>query len=107
VGNADDSMARWQDGAPEVFREPVTQPLSGATRVSSDGTVVIGSQQFVPLIWTREQGVRRLADLLGELGADLDGWRLGPAVALSDDGKSVLGLGQLHEQQRGWIALLP
>ena len=67
--------------------------------VSGDGSVVVGeawgTDSLFAFIWTAEEGMRRLDEVLVEkYQADLRGWRLESAVAISDDGRIIAGLGR-------------
>ncbi len=71
---------------------------SHARDISGDGSVVVGEASsddaVVAFIWTAEEGMRRLQDVLEEeYEADLQGWTLTSAEAVSDDGRTITGRG--------------
>ena len=78
---------------------------SGASAVSDDGSIVIGSRGFDGFIWTPESGMQDLLHVLQvEYGiADqLTGWsRLNPH-AITPDGRFIVGNGMFNGQQEGW-----
>jgi probable HAF family extracellular repeat protein len=68
---------------------------SRAEAISADGTVVVGYSGAEAVIWTEAQGMRRLFDVLVELGIDgLDGWLLQTANGISADGTKIVGQGR-------------
>ncbi len=72
-----------------------------ATAASADGNVIVGfcydqfsGQQTTSFVWTPERGVRGLAEVLAERGADLSQWQfLSQAKGVSADGRWVCGYG--------------
>ena len=90
------------------------QDGSWASDVSADGSVVVGTSfagdlaQSRAFIWDEANGMRSLADVLGDLGIDLGGWRLEQATGISADGRTIVGTGLDPLGQRaGWIATIP
>ncbi|MEQ8846652.1 dockerin type I domain-containing protein [Botrimarina sp.] len=98
---------------------------SRAIDVDGDGRLVIGSSTIsflplgnalnaqetlreVPFIWDRERGMRPLARVLaGDYGLDFEGWDLGEATAISDDGTTIIGNGTNPDGvQEAWRAVL-
>jgi probable HAF family extracellular repeat protein len=90
---------------------------SAANATSADGAVVVGvatvfnPQTFAStphaFLWTAEAGMRRLADILLERGADLAGWRLEAATGISGDGLTIAGRGvNPAGQSEAWVARL-
>ena len=81
--------------------------------MSGDGSIVVGYSHVtlgkqVAFIWDEPHGMRKLQDLLVELGVDLDGWELESAWEISDDGLAIVGAGINPSGQReGWIAVIP
>ena len=100
------------DGIPQ----DVDAQLSTARDVSADGSVVVGygealfSGQSRAFVWTPATGIRDLREvlvLLG-LGPDLSGWQLTEAVAVSADGRTILGNGVGPSgKPEAWIAVVP
>ena len=83
--------------------------------VSADGSIVVGmateapssegGRGSEPFIWDADHGMRNLTDVLRDeygLGESLAGWNLGEAEDISDDGRTIVGLGN----QGPWIAYL-
>ena len=88
---------------------------SWAHDVSADGSVVVGwsvsgkdkdgliAEAF---IWDAHHGMRNLKDVLvNDFGLDLAGWTLEKAIAISDDGFTIVGEGiNPGDGIEGWIA---
>jgi uncharacterized membrane protein len=92
---------------------PGTPPLGAlALGVNQNGSVVVGSSQTTDpgrteaTIWTDAQP-QLLIQVLANSGADVSGWLLIHARAVSDDGKVVVGDGLLDGVERAFIARLP
>ena len=90
---------RWrrETGMVGLGRLPGTR-LSSAFGVSRDGSTVVGfcwdsgnANAEKAFIWTEAEGMRDLKTVLESQGADLTGWRLRIAYAVSDDGKTIVG----------------
>jgi uncharacterized membrane protein len=101
-GTADEYEAvRFVGGNVELLGDLPGGPLfSVAHAVSADGSVVVGRSAVggtAPrgddraFVWDAEHGMRDLAGVLTDLGADLNGWRLTAARAVSDDGRTIAG----------------
>ena len=62
----------------------------------------------VPFIWDESRGMRPLARVLaGDFGLDFDGWVLGEATAISDDGTTIVGTGTNPDGiQEAWRAVM-
>jgi probable HAF family extracellular repeat protein len=102
VGNALDSSA-----ATEAFRWNATDGMVGlgflagrdesrAKDVSADGKIVVGSsnsngQSADAFVWSGATGMRSLEDVLAADGANIAGWTLIQANAISDDGTVIVG----------------
>lgn len=88
--------------------------FSEARGVSNDGSVVVGLSSSdapsgtSPFVWTEAEGMRRLGDVLTELGADLSGYTLRTVVGISDDGTRVCGrtAASTFPQTRAYLATL-
>jgi hypothetical protein len=92
--------------------------ISVARAVSGDGSVVVGSADTgaVPasdsntaFIWDSIHGMRALQDVLqSEYGLDLSGWWLLDAKDISDDGRTIVGVGiNPNGDAEAWVAILP
>ena len=86
--------------------------FSRANGVSADGSVVVG-QSVGPagmeaFIWTAADGMRSLKSVLqDDLGLDLTGWTLEVAMAVSADGRTIVGYGPNPSgDYEGWVAHL-
>lgn len=65
--------------------------------MSADGSIIVGVIRGIrggDFIWDVKHGRRSLTGILEAEGIDLTGWRLGGPMALSSDGKVVVGVGQ-------------
>lgn len=66
------------------------------------GTTADGHEAF---LWTPNEGMRRLADVLTAQGASLHGWTLTSATAISRDGRTIVGYGWNPQGRReAWAA---
>ncbi len=84
---------------------------------NGDGSVLVGTacstgtapNQQQAIIWDAAHGIRFLRDVLvNDYGIDLTGWQLGDANGISDDGLTIVGLGQGPlGQSEGWVVQLP
>ncbi len=89
---------------------------SFATDASADGSIVVGSSRIGFLaqhafIWDSDHGMRDLQEVLINdfgLGANLAGWTLYEAAAISDNGRVIVGTGlnPLGERE-AWVAIVP
>ncbi len=90
---------------------------SEAYDVSGDGALVVGSSitgawpwgeaKWEAFIWDAQHGMRKLQDVLANeygLSADLQGWVLTSANAITPDGKIIVGGGVApDESRRAWL----
>ena len=71
--------------------------FSQALDASEDGSTIVGFSTGTfgdeAFIWDAENGMRSLRVHLISLGVDLTGWWLLEALAISDDGRTVVGFG--------------
>ena len=81
--------------------------------VSGDGSTIVGrafsetgEEAFV---WDQQAGMQNLQQVLtDDLGLDLDGWTLGRADGISDDGLTIVGVGTNPSGfTEAWIAIIP
>lgn len=90
---------------------------ASAQAVSGDGSIVVGQSQTgttvgatEAFIWTQGTGMQNLKTVLAARGmtVPLTGWTLLSATCISQDGKTIGGLG-LNPQGKpeGWVAILP
>ncbi len=86
--------------------------MSEACDVSADGSTVVGFADSASgneaFIWHTDKGMRSLHDVLSDdLGLDLTGWTLDNAMAISDDGLTVVGRGiNPRGFPEAWIVVL-
>lgn len=85
---------------------------SFALDLSDDGLTVIGFGTSAlgqeAMVWTREQGMRRLVDALTGIDGPPSGWFLTAATAISGDGRVIVGNGiNPAGQTEAWIWTLP
>jgi uncharacterized membrane protein len=95
----------------EALPAPAGSLEEEATGVSRGGEVILGYYSIGydrACFWT-DEGVRDLQDyLVTEAGLDLTGWTLYRAVAVSADGRTLVGVGRDPEGgYEGWVAHLP
>lgn len=88
--------------------------LSRAHDVSADGSVVVGSGHddsgFRAMIWDEANGMRRLDQVLVDLGLGpaVAGWDLDHAYSISADGMVIVGSGRNPSGQfEAWYAVIP
>jgi uncharacterized membrane protein len=84
---------------------------SSAADVSADGSIVVGGSDAAsglePFVWDATNGMRNLSQLLACRGADLAGWALFGAAAISDDAFTVAGSATNPAGDReGWTATI-
>jgi probable HAF family extracellular repeat protein len=78
---------------------------SEAHAVSADGSVIVGSSEEA-FVWDAGHGMGSLRDVLDRAGADVSGWRLGSAYAISADGLAIAGSGlNPSGQTEAWVAV--
>ena len=98
---------RWENGSMVALGEVYPHVGARASAVNADGSVIVGISHW-PFIWTTDEGIRRLDEVLVEdHGLDLTGWELLSAVAISDNGRTIVGLGRNPDGvTEAWIARL-
>ncbi len=111
-GSGIDTALRWTAaGGSELLGHLPGDLMSWGEGVSGDGRIVVG--QSTPswdmpegraTYWTREVGLVDLNTYLPLLGADLTGWVLEDAPAISADGLTIAGMGLHVGQYEAWIA---
>ena len=103
VGSSGGFPVRWVGSA-----APVSLGVPGvAYGTNSNGSVIVGrtGTAFVWRLLTNQ--VQLLSDLLLTAGANLTGWTLTQANAVSQDGKTIVGNGTYNGATVGWIIRLP
>jgi len=104
----------WSDanGKRELGYLPGTYRDSLPFGVSADGKTVVGQGRpegpATAFIWTAEGGIRDVKSELENSGLNLSGWHLATAMAISDDGRTIIGSGYNPDGvQEAWIATIP
>lgn len=117
VGGDASVPTRWT-GTNFATRQPLatlpttgTVPYGRLNATNLDGTVSVGysyTADNMPeaAIWNATT-VRKISDIVIANGGNLAGWNLFWAIAVSDDGKVIVGEGNLNGLQRSWIVHLP
>ncbi len=90
--------------------------IGSAQGVSADGSVIVGfstsaniSAIFEAFIWDETNGLRNLREVLtNDFDLDLTGWTLRQAMAISADGRTIVGSGKdPNGTDQAWIAVIP
>ena len=88
-----------------------TLPYGGnscALATSGDGRIVVGfantSLSAEAFVWDTTHGIRNLREVLIQQQADLTDWQLDTALAISADGRTIVGSGYHHGTTEAWIA---
>lgn len=88
---------RWTEATgtlPLDRTTPEPRQLGLVQGLSADGSLVLGTAfDFGPFLWDEVRQVRRLEEVLQTEGVALDGWLLEGTMALSPDGRVVVGHG--------------
>ncbi len=81
---------------------------TAALAASGDGRIVVGfANTRLPaeaIVWDITHGIRNLQRLLIEQHADLTGWQLDTALAISSDGHTIVGSGYHNGTTEAWVA---
>jgi uncharacterized membrane protein len=88
---------RWVNGTVYELGQLQSNPLlNGALAANTDGSVILGmGGGSDPWIWDAVNGVRSLTSILEAANGDVSQWSLLEPVAMSADGKTVVGTGGL------------
>ncbi len=120
--NGDNEAFRWTEtgGMVGLGDLPGGDFASFASDTTANGSIVVGrsdvlggqfSSSFDPFIWDDTHGMRNLVDVLTndfDLSAELVGWDLIEATAISDDGRVIVGNGTNPDGNfEAWIARIP
>ena len=106
-GNSSGSAVRWVGSA---SASPLGSTQAQAMAVNRDGTVIVGftgSTTTDAFVWDTTNGMRSLATVLTNAGADVSAWTLNQATGVSSDGKVIVGNGSHNGTYEAWIARLP
>ncbi|USN99183.1 MAG: PEP-CTERM sorting domain-containing protein [Phycisphaeraceae bacterium] len=79
---------------------------SQATAVSGNGSVVVGQSPGdggPAMVWDEINGMRGLRALLVDAGLDMTGWAIVDPIAISWDGRTIVGRGAFQGQTRYWL----
>lgn len=102
---------RWTQADGMVGLGSLSASGSLAYDVSADGSIVVGLSGGDAFVWDAVHGMRSLEQVLTVSGVDLDGWELHSALAVSADGRTIVGSG-IHFGPTGgnpqaFIAFIP
>lgn len=113
VGGSHDAAFRWSVDTGLVRLPGVGEEdaFAEANDVSADGSIVVGiagpNYTYTAFVWRDGIGTRSLAAMLGdEFGLTPRGWTLGGLYAISSDGRSMVGFGEVDGQVRSFIVRL-
>jgi probable HAF family extracellular repeat protein len=110
TGTTDRRPFRWTsrgfEGLP--FLGARCSPFSAG----NDGSVLVGyadtfQDGLFATVWTPQLGIVNLSTYLSSLGVDLSGWRLTFAIAVSADGRTIVGWGTHNRTNEAWVATIP
>jgi uncharacterized membrane protein len=113
----------------EVDYDMARKPLNGAIQVigtlpgtfgtetldsNFDGTILVGAGWYsggsipaIPAIWTLEGGLERLEPYLAARGVVVPPeFQMTAALAISDDGRTIVGNGLVGDERHGFVAML-
>lgn len=120
--NGDNEAFRWTEagGMVGLGDLPGGDFASFASDTTANGSIVVGrsdvlggqfSSSFDPFMWDEAHGMRNLVNVLINdygLGSALIGWDLIEAIAISDDGRVIIGNGINPDGNfEAWIARIP
>ena len=81
---------------------------SHAFGITADGSVIVGRGASASgeeaFRWTQGGGMVAVKDWLEDSGVDTTGWRLKTASAVSDDGETIVGIGERSGNEEAFIA---
>ncbi|MBX3359707.1 MAG: hypothetical protein KF745_14905 [Phycisphaeraceae bacterium] len=112
---------RWTESDGLVLlgaRPDLGLPHSRPVAASADGSIIVGTLiasnlgNSTPFIWDEAHGIRVLAEVLAQGGADMSDWVLKQVSGVSADGKTVAGWGYREVDPEfglasdAWIATL-
>ncbi|RIL05000.1 MAG: hypothetical protein DCC71_12000 [Proteobacteria bacterium] len=99
----------WLDGEIEVLPGLGTDVLGTAHDASADGSIIVGTSRAAgtrATLWFDGEP-HGLYTMLFSRGLPISGWALDSAIAVSDDGHTIVGIGRNPSGvQRHWIAHL-
>lgn len=107
---------RWTagEGIVPLGGPSATISRGSAQAITPDGKTIVGGAEFNdpfdsgPFVWNEQHGMRSLARMLRDSGISLDGWDLGTAIGVSDDGRTITGFGKNPKgENEAWVAVLP
>jgi uncharacterized membrane protein len=125
-GISPDGSVLFGEGGHDMARKP----LNGAIQVlgtlpgtygtvpldsNADGTILVGAGWYsggslpdVPAIWTQEGGLERLEPYLAAHGIVVPPeFQITAALAISDNGRTIVGNGLVAGIRHGFVAMLP
>lgn len=87
--------------------------INMANDVSDNGALIVGTIEsggttaHRAFVWTEQEGVRTVDDLLAEYGTTVPGWILSSATGVSADGSTIVGDGSGPNREEAWIITIP
>lgn len=91
-----DGAFRWSQAEGSTLLTPGVQSMG--LLMSGDGSLIVGRTYENPaysvFVWTEADGARYVRLTLEAAGVSFDGWQLGDPLALSADGRVLVGLGR-------------
>jgi len=116
IENNNGQAFRWEAGKVTLLGNlPGCSSIVAAT-ISGDGCTIAGTcharvhpdTHEIAFVWDADRGMRSLATILAQAGANPGGWSLEAPQALSHDGRSLVGNGKNPQGlQEAWFARLP
>lgn len=107
---------RWENGQATLLGTLPGCQHSQALTISGDGQTIAGlcfyreqqNTHAMAFVWDAEHGMRSVADVLSQAGANPGGWLLQRGKSLSHDGLSLVGQGKNPQgRSDAWFARLP
>lgn len=113
TGYSGPTAVRWDAaGIPEDLGLLPGGFFSVGYAISGNGQLVGGaaddaSGAFQATIWTEQLGMVDLLTFLPTIGVDTTDWNLDVTAGISEDGRTLVGIGSYQGESRGWVLRLP
>ena len=104
---------RWTAAGGLVGLGYRSDQINQANDVTDNGALIIGTVEsggttdHRAFVWTAQEGVRTVNDLLAEYGTTVPGWILSNATGVSADGATIVGDGSGPNGEEAWIVTIP
>ena len=100
VGGSDGHAFRWTEATGMI-----DLGKGVATDISADGSIIVGTGAAGAFYWTQATGMRPLLDVLqSDYGLDMTDWSLESALAISADGRTIVGRGGGPTGSGAWMS---